>query len=127
MFLKRNFVRSSEPTVGLATEQQNDVTAIIEVLQCYIDGHLNEIVKRCNFCHRVQQPGKIFDDFLIASRELAKTCKFCSDDCTENSIRDQIIEWASDGDTIDDLLQENNLTLPRTISLCHSHEAARKH
>ena len=54
-------------------------------------------------------------------------CKFCSDECTEKSIRDQIIEGTSDSDTIVDLLQENNLTLARTISMCRSQEAAKKH
>ena len=75
----------------------------------------------------MQQPGKSFDDFLITLRELAKTCKFCSDACTERNIRDQIIEGASDGNTIKDLLQENNLTLAKTISMCRSRGAAKKH
>ena len=92
--------------LGLTTEQRNDVTQIIEALQRYVDGHLNETVERRNFCRRIQQPGETFDDFLIVLLELAKTCKFCSDECTEKSIRDQIIEGAIDGDTIEDLLQE---------------------
>ena len=112
--------------LGLTTEQRNDVTTIIEALQSYVDGHLNEIIERRNFGRRVQQPGESFDDFLIALRELAKTCKFCSDACTED-IRDQVIEGASDGDTIEDLLQENNLTLAKTISMGRSREAAKKH
>ena len=63
--------------LGLTTEQRNDVTAITEALQRYIDGHLNETVERHNFLCRVQQQGETFDDFLIALRKLAKTCKFC--------------------------------------------------
>jgi len=53
---------------------------------------------------RVQQDGETFDDFLISLRKLAKTCKFCSYACREKSIRDQIIEGCSDGDTTEDLL-----------------------
>ena len=113
--------------LGLTTEQRNDVTQTIEALQRYVDGHLNETVERRNFRRRVQQPGETFDDFIIALRELAKTCKFCSDECAEKSIRDQVIEGVSDGDTIEDLLQENNLTLAKTISMCRSREAAKKH
>ncbi|XP_065902494.1 uncharacterized protein [Dysidea avara] len=118
---------ASKQNLGLTTEQRNDVTTIIEALQRYVDGHLNETVERRNFRRRVQQPGESFDDFLIALRELAKTCKFCSDACTEKNIRDQVIEGASDGDTIEDLLQENNLTLAKTISMGRSREAAKKH
>jgi len=113
--------------LGLANKQKNDVMTSIEALQRYVDGHLNETVGCHNFRRRVQQPGEMFDDFVIALRELAKTCKFCSEACMEKSIHDQIIGGARDCDTIEDLLQENNLTLAKTISMCRSHEAARKH
>ena len=90
--------------LGLTNDERKDVTAIIEALQRYVDGHLNETVERRNFRRRVQQPGETFDDFLISLRELAKTCKFCSESCTEKNIRDQIIEGVSNGDTVEDLL-----------------------
>ena len=48
---------------------------------------------------------------------IAKTCKFCSEICTKN-ILDQIIEGIYNGDTIKDLLQENNLTLATAIAKC---------
>ena len=35
-----------------------------------------------------------------------KTCKFCSDICTQESIHEQIIESLIDSSTIEDLLQE---------------------
>ena len=53
---------------------------------------------------RVQQPGKTFDDYLIALRELAKMCNFCSEECTQKNIRDQIIKGISNGDTVEHLL-----------------------
>ena len=71
--------------------------------------------------------GESFDDFLISLRELAKTCRFCSETCTQKSIRDQIIEGLSDGDTIEDLLQVSDLTLAAAIAKCQSREATRKH
>ena len=43
------------------------------------------------------------------------------------SICNQIIEDVCDGDTIEGLLQENNLTLATAIAKCHSKEAAKKH
>jgi len=101
-------------------------TTIINAMQRYIDGHINETVERHNFRRQIQQPGEPFDDYLISLRELAKTCKFCSESCLQKNIRDQIIEGLSDGDTIEDLLQESNLTLAATISKCQSREATKK-
>ena len=78
------------------------------------------------FRRRVQQPGETFDDFLVSLRELAKTCKFCSDNCTQKNIRDQIIEGLLDGDTVEHLLQEKDLTLDKAITTCRAQEAAKK-
>ena len=100
--------------LGLTNAEKKDVAAIIQALQRYVDGQMNETVDRRNFRRRTQQPGESFDDFLISLRELAKTCRFCSESCTEKSIRDQVIEGISDGDTVEHLLQENELTLATT-------------
>ena len=78
--------------LGLTNYERKDVTAIIEALQSYVDGHLNETVEQRNFCRRKQQPGETFHNFLISLRELAKSCKFCSEVCMEKNIRDQVIE-----------------------------------
>ena len=94
MFLQGNPVVQN---LGLTTEARNDVSQVIQALQRYVDGHINETVERRNFRRRIQQPGETFDDFLISLRELAKTCKFCSDTCKEKSIRNQIIEGSKDG------------------------------
>ena len=44
--------------------------------------------------------------------------KFCSDGCCQKSIRDQVIEGLLDGDTVENLLQEKDLTLKTTIAKC---------
>ena len=112
--------------LGLTTAKKKDAAKIIEALQRYVDDHLNETVECRNFRCHMQQPGETFDDFLISLRELAKTCKYCTDSCTEKSIRDQIIEGIRDGDTVKELMQENNLTLATAITKCRSKEATRK-
>ena len=112
--------------LGLSEAQMKKPSAIIEALQRYVDGHINETVERRNFRRRTQQQGEAFDDYLISLRELAKTCKFCSDTCLQKNIRDQIIEGLCDGDTVEDLLQESDLTLATTITKCRSKEAAKK-
>ena len=113
--------------LGLTEEQRKEPQTIIEAVQQYVDGHVNETVERRNFRRRVQQQGESFDDFLISLRELVKTCNFCSEACTQKSIRDQIIEGLRDADTIEDLLQMSNLTLTATVAKCQSREAAKKH
>ena len=112
--------------LGLSDADKKDVTAIIAAIKKYIDGHVNESVERRNFRRRTQQPGECFDDFLLALRELVKTCNFCSNECTQKNIRDQLIEGIVDGDTVEALLQEKDLTLDKAIQICQAQEAAKK-
>ena len=112
--------------LGLTAEQRGSVTSIVEAMQRYVEGHINESVERRNFRRRVQQPGESFDDFLVSLRELAKTCNFCSADCIQKNIRDQIIEGLMEGDTVEDLLQVKDLTLATAITKCQGQEAAKR-
>ena len=112
--------------LGLSEAQMKKPSAIIEAMQKYVDGHINETMERHKFRRLTQQQGETFDDHLISLRELAKTCKFCSDACIQKSIRDQIIEGLRDGDTVEDLLQESELTLTTTVAKCRSKEVAKK-
>ena len=83
-------------------------------------------MERRTFRRRVQQPGETFDDFLVSLRELAKTCKFCSKECTDKNIRDRVIQGLLDGDTVEDLLKEKDLSLDKTIATCRAQEAAKR-
>ena len=62
--------------LGLSEAQMKKMSAIIEAMQKYVDGHINETMEHDKFHHRIQQQGKTFDDYLISLRELAKTYKF---------------------------------------------------
>ena len=112
--------------LGLTEEQRGSVEETIIAIKRYVDGHINETVERRNFRQRAQHPGEPFDDFLVSLRDLVKTCNFCSDACIQKSLRDQIIEGLLDGDTVESLLQEADLTLERTISKCRAQEAAKR-
>ncbi len=66
--------------LGLSEAEMKRPQDIIDALQPrYVDGHINKTVERRNFRHRNQQRGETFDDYLISLRDLAKTCRFCSD------------------------------------------------
>ena len=77
--------------LGMTVAQRGSVDEIISAIEQYVRGQLNESVERRNFRQRVQQEGESFDDFLVALRELAKTCNFCSDECIQKNIRNH---WA---------------------------------
>ena len=112
--------------LGLTREQRGSVADIVTAIQSYVEGQINESVERRHFRQRKQQHGETFDDFLVSLRELAKTCNFCSDECTQKGIRDQIVEGLLDGDTVEDLLKEADLTLQTTVSKCRAQEAAKQ-
>ena len=112
--------------LGMTREQRANADSIVEAVQHYVEGHINESVERRNFRRRIQHAGETFDDFLVSLRELAKTCKFCSDECTQKNVRDQIIEGLLDGDTVETLLWERDLTLQDTILKCRGQEAAKR-
>ena len=112
--------------LGLTEEQRGSVDSTISAIKRYIDGHVNKTVERRNFRRRTQQTGESFDDFLVSLRELVKTCNFCSDACTQKNIRDQIIEGLLHDDTVEDLLQETDLTLAKAVRKCQAQEAAKK-
>ena len=57
---------------------------------------------------------------------VSENVPFCLETCTQKSIRNQIIEGLLDGDTVEVLLQENNLTLASAISKCQGQEATKK-
>ena len=112
--------------LGLTKSKREKVESIVEAMQRYIEGHIKESVECRNFRRHVQQPGEVFDDFLVSLRELAKTCNFCSDKCTQKSICDKIIEGLVDGNTVEDLLQQKDLTLEAAITKCQAKEVAKR-
>ena len=78
--------------LGLTPAQLQDVKFIVDAIQRHVEGNVNKSVKRHTFRHRVQQAGECFDDILVSLRKLAKTCNFCSQECTNKNMRNQIIK-----------------------------------
>ena len=68
--------------LGLTAEQRGNAGQVVDAISQYVAGQVNESVERKIFRRRTQQKGESFDDFLVTLRELAKTCKFCSELCT---------------------------------------------
>ena len=111
--------------LGLPPSDQKDCLKIIDALERHVNGQINVTVERFNFRQRRQDKSEPFDDYLITLRELAKTCRFCNDKCTEAAIRDQIIEGHNDPEAVKELLEISELTLSKTIDKCRALEAAK--
>ena len=90
--------------LGLTDAQKQDQAEIIAALRQHVEGKINETVERRNLRQRTQLIGESFDDFLVALRELAKTCNFCNNDC----------------------LQIQDLTLDAAVTKCRGLEAAKR-
>ena len=113
--------------LGLSADQRRRADTTVSAIQQYVEGQVNESMERRNFRKRTNTTTWwVIDDFLVALRELAKTCKFCTEDCTQKNIRDQVIEGILNGDTTEELLKVRDLTLDDTIAKCRASEAAKK-
>ena len=74
--------------LGLPQAQKKDVKSIIIALTEHVEGAINETVERKAFRKRKQQSGESFDDYLVALRDLVRTCNYCYEECANKAIRD---------------------------------------
>ena len=63
---------------------------------------------------------------LMTLWELAKTCKFCNNDCLQNNLHDLIVEGIIDTDAVQELLKEHSLMLEKVIHTCRAMEAGKR-
>ena len=109
----------------LDEDQRQDVTTVLQELESYAIGQVNEVLERKRFNSRVQGEGETFDDFLTCLRDLSRTCNFCPS-CNESMIRDRIVIGLRSTETVQKLCAIPNLSLSAAISLCRSQEAAHR-
>ena len=75
--------------LGLTEDQRKSDKEIVTAIEAYVNRQIYDSVEQRTFRSRVQQEGETFDDYLVSLRELATTCNFCDDACTQKNIRDQ--------------------------------------
>nr|XP_039254308.1 uncharacterized protein LOC120331303 [Styela clava] len=102
-------------------EDKKDINKVLEKLELFCIGEINESYERYVFNHRGQLPGEHFDTFLSSLRSLAKTCNFGA--LEDSLIRDRINDGVPDNDLRRRLLQERDLTLAKCIDRCRAHES----
>ena len=71
--------------LDLPNDDRKKVDKIIEALKTHMQGTVNETVERRNFRKRGQHKQESFNDFLVALRDLVKSCSYCSDACVNNA------------------------------------------
>ena len=92
-------------------EDPEKVDTIIAKFDEYFTGEVNETYERFKFNQR-NQVGESFDAYLIALRNMAETCNFCT--CprmTDSRLRDRIVLGIKNGNARKWLLRERKLDL----------------
>ncbi|UYV71739.1 hypothetical protein LAZ67_9000200, partial [Cordylochernes scorpioides] len=93
-------------------------------LDKYFTPHKNVVTERFKFRQRVQKDDESIDNYLISLRELSKSCEFGN--LEADMITDQIIEKCNNKKLKEKLLQQENLTLSKTIDIARMLEISRK-
>ena len=83
---------------------------------------------RFKFNQRNQEDGESFDAYLIALRNMAESCNFCTCPAMSDSLlRDRIVLGITNDDARKRLLQERKLDLKKCTDICRTSESATTH
>ncbi|UYV63439.1 hypothetical protein LAZ67_2004082, partial [Cordylochernes scorpioides] len=105
-------------------EEKDTYEKAKEALTKYFTPQKNIVSERFKFRQRKQNTDENIDSYVIALRELVKSCKFGN--LEEDMIRDQIIEKCYNRQLKEKLLQQDNLNLQRTIEISRMFETAKE-
>jgi hypothetical protein len=111
----------------LAPKKTSETTAFADIcakLKAHYDPQVSEIVQRFKFYKRVRRHGESVVEFLADLRDLASGCNF--DDKLDSMLRDGLVMGINDEGVQRKLLAEENLTLPRAVSIAQAQESAMK-
>jgi len=113
------------------TTGESDINpqTVLEKLDDYFTGEINETMERFNFNKRNQVIDENVVSCVTCLRTLAKTCNFC-DTCGDSLICDRLIigiRYEGYENSQADLLKVGKLTLNECINICRSAEATKGH
>ena len=109
---------------GLEIALPNTYGNIVAAFQKHLRRQRSIVLDRREFFTRQQEAGESFDDYLIALKELAQFCDFCTQ-CFDEQFRDRIVNGVRDQEALQAMLAEPDLTLDKAIKLCRVSESAR--
>ena len=100
-------------------EDKDDVTTVMMKLEKFCLGEANETYERYSFNKRERKPDEDIDSFIVAIKELADRCSFCT--CMKDSlIRDRIVMGVNDESITCKLLKIRDLTLKQCVDICRT-------
>ena len=112
-------------TLNLTTEEEKSAKTIIDKLEVFAKGTVNETMERHALNSRKQESDEPFDDFITELKFLSKNCNFC-DACHDGLIRDRIVAGIRDHATRQKLLSDDKLTLKKAEDICRAAEKAKE-
>ena len=101
--------RQMYDSLQLSDDDARDPGKILEEIEKFAKGIINETLERHTFYSRNQHEGKKFDEFLTDIVILSKNCNFCVN-CLSGMIRDRIVGGVRDDELRRILLAEKDLT-----------------
>ena len=110
-------------SLSLSEDDHKDIAKIMDTMEIFAKGIVNETLERHSFNTRNQKDGEPFDDYITDLKTLSKNCNFCND-CHNGLIRDRIVGGITNNKLRKKLLAEHKLTLKKTEDLCRAHEKA---
>ena len=110
------------------TWQQNEektVDSILQKFESYCQPKRNVSYERFIFMSRKQKKNESFDDYIIALKNLVKSCDY--EHLADSLVRDAIIMGVNDKKIQEVLLRENNPGIDKCINIARASERARQH
>ena len=111
------------PTIPTPLEgDSKKMELVLEKFQRYCEPRKNIPFERYRFNRRCQEPGKSYDQYRTALRQLVENCDFTGI-TPDELLHDQLVFDIRDAKTRERLLQEPALTLARTDEVCRAAES----
>ena len=110
-------------SLQLSEVDSRNPAKILEEIEKFAKGIINETLERHTFYSRNQHEGEKFDEFLTDIVILSKNCNFCVD-CHSGMIRDRIVGGVQNDELRRILLAEKDLTEEKAREKCRSYEKA---
>ena len=111
--------RNIYDSLNLSEADSKKMNRVLEALETFARGVVNETMERHTFNNRTQEDGEKFDEYLTEIKLLSKNCNFCNQ-CYESLLRDRIVGGIKCDITRQKLLLEKDLTLKKAEEICRA-------
>lgn len=106
--------------VYISPETSTQYDVVMKKFEQYCLPRVKVVVERFNFTNVVQKEGQSFDSFLTELQTKSSTCNF--GDQKDSLIRDRIIFGIRNKKIQERLLEDDDVSLEKTVSMCRSSE-----